>query len=299
MYELRRWWDRFGIPFTLATLGLGTALLVRQSQAGFVMDTYQLLTRPFQSKPVAMDRLVNAQNGELRQRLIELESKNQKLEELLGFAKSRKIEGIPASVIGRSADHWWQQVTLGRGSQDGVKEGDVVMSPGGLVGRIVHVSSNTSRVLLLSDPSSRVGVIISRSRFMGYLRGKTGNRVVMEFFEKVPDVRKDDVVTTSSFSQLFPAGIPIGRVESVDLAKSPAPEATIELTAPISYLEWAMIYPHSPALADPQPATKPKFVPSPSSEASPSPEVSPSPEASAAPDPSISPSPEALPSPTP
>ncbi|MGG6266608.1 rod shape-determining protein MreC [Leptolyngbya sp. AN03gr2] len=287
MYELRRWWDRFGIPFTLATLGLGTALLVRQTQAGFVMETYQWLTRPFQAKTLTPDQLANIQNTELRQRLIELESKNQKLEELLGLARSKKVEGIPAPVIGRSADHWWQQVTLGRGSNNGVQEGAVVMSPGGLVGRVTQTTPSTSRVLLLSDPSSRVGVAISRSRFMGYLRGKTGNRAVMEFFEKVPDVRKDDIVTTSSFSQLYPAGIPIGRVESVDLTKSPAPEATIELTAPISYLEWAIIYPHSPALAEPLPAATPK----------PSPSVAPSPDASVSPD--ASPAPDASPSVTP
>lgn len=289
MYELRRWWDRFGIPFTLATLGVGAALLIRQNQAGFVMETYQWLTRPFQSKPVLPDQLANAQNGELRQRLIELESKNQKLEELLGLARSKQVKGVPAPVIGRSADHWWQQVTLARGTNSGVKEGSVVLSPGGLVGRVTQTTSRTSRVLLLSDPSSRVGVIVSRSRFMGYLRGKTGNRAVMEFFEKVPDVRKDDVITTSSFSQLFPAGIPIGRVESVDLTKSPAPEATIELTAPINYLEWAIIYPHSPALADPDP--QPAATPSPLI----SPSISPSPDAS----PSASPAPEASPSPTP
>ncbi|MBW4439722.1 MAG: rod shape-determining protein MreC [Plectolyngbya sp. WJT66-NPBG17] len=291
MYELRRWWDRFGIPFTLATLGLGSALLIRQTQASFVMETYQWLTRPFQSKPILPDQLANAQNSELRQRLIELESKNQKLEELLGLARSKQVNGVPAAVIGRSADHWWQQVTLGRGTNDGVKEGSVVLSPGGLVGRVTQTTGGTSRVLLLSDPSSRVGVVISRSRFMGYLRGKTGNRAVMEFFEKVPDVRKDDVVTTSSFSQLYPAGIPIGRVESVDLTKSPAPEATIELTAPINYLEWAIIYPHSPGLETPQPAITPK----------PSPAIVPSPDASASPDisPSVLPSPEASPSPTP
>ncbi|MBD1823500.1 rod shape-determining protein MreC [Cyanobacteria bacterium FACHB-DQ100] len=287
MYELRRWWDRFGVPFTLATLGLGTALLVRQTQAGFVMETYQWLTRPFQSKPVLPEQLVTAQNNELRQRLIELESKNQKLEELLGLARSKQVKGIPAPVIGRSAGHWWQQVTLGRGTNDGVKKGAVVLSPGGLVGRVTQTTASTSRVLLLSDPSSHVGVVISRSRFMGYLRGKTGNRAVVEFFEKVPDVRKDDVVTTSSFSQLFPAGIPVGRVESVDLTKSPAPEATIELTASINYLEWAIIYPHTPALADPQPAA-------------PQPAASPLPEATIAPDgSSASPAPTALPSPTP
>jgi rod shape-determining protein MreC len=204
--------------------------------------------------------------------LTELESRNQKLEELLGLARSKQIKGVTAPVIGRSADHWWQQVTLGRGTNDGVKDGAVVLSPGGLVGRVTQTTATTSRVLLLTDPSSRVGVMIGRSRFMGYLRGKTGNRAVMEFFEKVPDVRKDDVVTTSSFSQLFPAGIPVGRVESVDLTKSPAPEATIALTAPISYLEWAIIYPHTPALADPQPNGVAAPVPS----VAPSPDASPS-----------------------
>lgn len=282
MYELRRWWDRFGIPFTLATLGLGTALLIRQTQAGFVMETYQWLTRPFRAKTLTPEQLANTQNTELRQRLVELESKNQKLEELLGLARSQKVKGVPAAVIGRSADHWWQQVTLGRGSNAGVKEGAIVMSPGGLVGRVTQTTPGTSRVLLLSDPSSRVGVMISRSRFMGYLRGKTGNRAVMEFFEKVPDVRKDDIVTTSSFSQLFPAGIPVGRVESVDLTKSPAPEATIELTAPINYLEWAIIYPHSPVLADPEPDATPA---APSPNATVSPTASPDPDASPSPTP--------------
>jgi rod shape-determining protein MreC len=84
---------------------------------------------------------------------------------------------------------------------------------------------------------------------MGYLRGQAQNRAVMEFFDKVPDVRPGDVVSTSSFSQLFPAGLPVGRVESVDLRKSPAPEAVIELSAPISYLEWVIVAPN-PRSAD-------------------------------------------------
>jgi rod shape-determining protein MreC len=46
-------------------------------------------------------------------------------------------------------------------------------------------------------------------------------------------------------SQLFPAGLPIGRIESVDLSKSPAPEAVVELSTPMSSLEWAVIYPHN------------------------------------------------------
>lgn len=288
MYDLRRWWDRYGIQVTLTTLALGTALVVRHTHAGFLMETYQWITRPFQTKPTPQERLANAQLLELQQRLIELESKNQRLEELLGFVQSKQIKGIPAPVIGRSADHWWQQVMLGRGSKDGVTEGAIVLSPGGLVGRITQVTPTASRVLLLTDSSSRVGVMVSRSRFMGYMRGGLGNRAVIEFFEKVPDVRQGDVITTSSFSQLFPAGIPVGRVESVDLSKAPAPEAVVELSAPLSYLEWAVVYPHSPALAEPIPAP------------SPSPSVSPSPSIEAPTSmPSISPDSTAFPTSTP
>jgi rod shape-determining protein MreC len=65
----------------------------------------------------------------------------------------------------------------------------------------------------------------------------------MQFFDKVPDVRRGDVVATSSVSKLFPSGLPIGRIESVNLDKTPAPEAVIELTAPMSSLEWVVAYP--------------------------------------------------------
>ncbi len=244
MFTLRRWWDRHRLPTILAGVSLGLALLLRQSQGALIYELYQVLTRPFQ--PDVERRLVleNARILELQQRLTELESQNRQLRSLVGSMEATKKTEIPAPIVGRSADHWWQHIVLGRGSANGVNVGDVVMAPGGLVGRVVDVTANTSRVLLLSDPSSRVGVTVSRSRFMGYIRGQSSNRAVMEFFDKVPDVRQGDVITTSALSQLFPAGLPVGRVESVNLNKSPAPEAVIELTAPVGFLEWAVIYPH-------------------------------------------------------
>ncbi len=275
MFTLRRWFDRYRLQAALIGAATLSAVFVRQTGAGFVYEAYQLLTLPFQPGNLKERVLENAQSQELRQRLTELESQNQKLQELLGYVKQGKKDGIPAPVVGRSADHWWQQLTLGRGGNDGVKIGDVVMAPGGVIGRITAVTPNTSRVLLLSDPSSHTGVMISRSRFMGYMRGQSANRAIMEFFDKVPDVRKGDVVSTSAFSQLFPANLPVGRVESVNLSKSPAPEATIELSSPVSYLEWAVIYPHTdgPQIGTP---TKPNFdapipvAPTPSSSVTPS-----------------------------
>lgn len=243
MFILRRWWDRHGVAVILGGLTLSAAWLVRQTQGAALLEAYQLITRPFQLGSTQEERLTDARVLELQQRLVELETQNQKLKELLDYAKTQKRKGTVAPIVGRSADHWWQQVTLGRGSKNGIKVDSIVMGPGGLVGRVMSVTPNSSRVLLISDATSRVGAVVSRSRSMGFMRGQGSNRAVLQFFDKVPDVRRGDVVATSSVSQLFPSGLPLGRIESINLDKSPAPEAVIELTAPISFLEWVIVYP--------------------------------------------------------
>ncbi|MGE5657384.1 MAG: rod shape-determining protein MreC [Actinomycetota bacterium] len=242
-HTLRRWWD-LRLQIAILGLALGGAWLIRQTQGSALFEVYSWATRPFQANPYQQEQLLNARTEELQGRITELETQNQKLQELLGYVATQKAKGIVAPVVGRSADHWWQQVTLGRGSREGIRPGFIVMGPGGLVGRVASVTPDTSLVLLLSDPTSRVGVTISRSRHMGFLRGKGKNRAVMEFFENAPNVKPGDVVSTSSFSQLYPPGWPVGRVESVDMNKAPAPEAIIKFTAPIQALEWAVVYPH-------------------------------------------------------
>lgn len=241
MLTLRRWWSRQGLRFILIGLALSLAWGLKQSQGGAVYELYRLLTLPFQPR-TEMQQIVleNATIRELQSRVVELESQNQSLRQLIEYREGQP-RGTVAPVIGRSADHWWQQIVLGRGSQDGIKVGDVVSGTGGLVGRVTQVTPNTSRVLLVTDPTSQVGVTVSRSRVVGVMRGQAGNRAVMQFFEKVPDVRPGDVVSTSPISHLMPAGLPVGQVESVDFRKSPAPEAVIELSAPIGYLEWVIV----------------------------------------------------------
>lgn len=248
MYTLRRWWDRHGIQFVIASLAIGTGWFIRQTQGAAVVELYQSMARPFQTGATPQERIENARLDELKLRLEELEQENKKLQQLLGYSAVPKQKAIAARIIGRSAAHWWQHLTLGSGSTNGIKEGFIVMGTGGLVGRVVSVTSHTSRVLLISDATSRVGVTIGRSRQMGYIRGQTGNRAIMQFFDKVPNVRIGDAVSTSSVSHMFPPGLPIGRVESVSLNKIPAPEAVIELTAPFSSLEWVKVYPFNNAL---------------------------------------------------
>lgn len=241
MYAARRWWDRNGIRLGLIGLALGSAWLIRQTQGGLIYEVYRGLANPFIQQPAEIDAPKDPRVQELEQRLLELQSQNRHLQELLGYVQKNPGNDIVAPVIGRSADQWWHQIILGRGEQDGIQVGSIVSGEGGIVGRVVQTTPNTSRVLLISDPTSQIGVTVSRSRNMGYIRGQSANRVIMEFFDKVPDVRPGDVIATSSYSRLFPPGLPVGVVESVNLNKSPAPEAVIELSSPINRLEWVVV----------------------------------------------------------
>jgi rod shape-determining protein MreC len=242
MYAIRRWWDKNRWQLIGTCLALAIAWIIRQTQGAAISELTGLITRPFQD-PTQVERLDNARTTELQGRLVELESQNQQLKDLLDYRAAQKNrQMIVAPVIGRSADLWWQQVTLGRGSNAGISIDFVVTAPGGLVGRVISVTPNTSRVLLVSDITSQVGVTVSRSRYTGLLKGQSSTRAVMQFFDKVPDVRLGDFVATSPYSQIFPAGIPVGRVEKLDLNKSPAPEAAIALTSPLNYLEWVFVY---------------------------------------------------------
>ena len=241
MYTLRRWWERYSIQAVLIAIALIGAWSVRTTQGLFLVELYYWISYPFQPQVSQTEILADAQVSELQDRLLELEAQNQQLQTLLGYTSQLPEQTLSAPIIGRPADQWWQQVTLGRGSNDGVVDGSVVLGIGGLVGRVTHVTPHTSRVLLISDPSSQIGVTVSRSRAMGYLRGQTGDKAIMVFFEKLPDVRPGDVIATSKLSQLFPSGLPIGRVESIQLEKSPAPEVVVQLSAPISSLEWVIV----------------------------------------------------------
>jgi rod shape-determining protein MreC len=64
----------------------------------------------------------------------------------------------------------------------------------------------------------------------------------LDFFDKAPKVEVGDVVVTSGLSSFYPAGVVVGTVRAVNLDASPAPQATVELSAPLGLLEWALIY---------------------------------------------------------
>ncbi|NJM58450.1 MAG: rod shape-determining protein MreC [Synechococcales cyanobacterium RU_4_20] len=244
---LNQWWNQYWTKFVLVGAVVGAAWGLSQTQGAVLEETYFYLTRPLQFRTRRPpDWLSSSQVLELQERLLEAEAQNATLNDLLSTIEDRGKKGeilIPAPIIGRSADQWWQQIRLGRGQRHGIERGAAVTGAGGLVGYVVQSTPNTSKVLLISDPSSSVGAMVVRTRAQGYVRGKATDQVEMSFFDKDPGVKAGDVVVTSASSTLFLPGIPIGIVKEVQPNASPVPKAVIQLNAPIGRLEWVTVSP--------------------------------------------------------
>jgi rod shape-determining protein MreC len=249
MFTIRRWWENKTLKLALLGLILGSAWTLKETNGELLMELYQSFISPLttlQSSNPTENRIRDAKVMELQTRVVELQTQNQRLQKLVGYVEKGGASNRPvvARVVGRSADHWWQQVTVNRGAKVGIKPGFVVKAEGGLVGLVQTVTPHTSRVLLISDATSQVGVTISRTAAKGIMRGDYSGEGVLEFYEKVPNIKVGDLVVTSTYSQKFPPGEPVGKIKSLDLKKLPAPLAKVELFPPIRYLDWVMIYPH-------------------------------------------------------
>jgi rod shape-determining protein MreC len=250
-----RWLSRYGLQITLIGGLFGTVWLLRQTQGALLAEIYFQISRPFHPGPPPREWLAQAQSAELQQRLLELENQNRVLRQQLGEPTAPGRSAVIAPVIGRSAENWWQDLVLGRGSNSGIRRNDIVTGDGGLVGQVSAVSPNTSRVMLITDPASSVGIMVSRSRSQGYIRGQGRNQVILRFFDKDPRVRPGDTIVTAATSSLFPPGIPVGVIQQVYLDSIPVPEALVRLTAPVNQLEWVRV---QPAIALRKPPSPPK-----------------------------------------
>lgn len=220
------------------------AWFLRQTNGALLQEMFYGITQPlrFNASPPA-EQLSDARTLELQERLLELQAQNQQLQTVLGEVDEAEAGAVPAPIIGRAANQWWQNVIIGRGTKDGIKVGSPVQAVGGVVGYVIQVTPNTSKVLLISDPRSSAGAMVTRTRTQGYVRGTATNQLEMRFFEKDLKVTPGDVVVTSSSSTLFAPGQPIGIIQSVDQQASPVPVARVKLNAPISKLEWVTVFP--------------------------------------------------------
>ena len=132
---------------------------------------------------------------------------------------------------------------LGKGLNDGVKSGDAVLGPGGLLGIVETLTPTTSRARLLTAPNSRIGVWIPRTKLHGVLIGMGTNRPQLHFFENDLKVLPGDLVSTSPASTLLPPNLPVGVVQSFDNRVFPSPIAVVQLIAAPQAIDWVQVVP--------------------------------------------------------
>ena len=120
--------------------------------------------------------------------------------------------GLFCRIIGRDPSRWSQTILLDKGKREGAQEDMAVLGMKGLVGRLVQVDEGWSKALLITDPNSKVGAILERSREVGLLVGESRGLLLMEYLSPGADVREGDRVLTAGFGEVFPKGVVIGEV---------------------------------------------------------------------------------------
>jgi rod shape-determining protein MreC len=149
-------------------------------------------------------------------RLRELEKENHRLRELLEIEPTIHYPLIAAEVVGMDPSNYFRTATLNKGRMDGVSSHMPVVDSRGVVGRIIWVSNHYSKVLFLTDPNSGLDVMIQRTRARGVVQGVAKDRLKMKYLLHTLEVVPGDFIVTSGAAGVFPQGILVGEVVSVE-----------------------------------------------------------------------------------
>jgi rod shape-determining protein MreC len=149
---------------------------------------------------------------------------------------------IPANLLARDPGTWFHVILLDKGKDDGVKEGAGVMSPQGVVGRVLSAQSDACKAVFLTDSSCRLSVRDARSRVLAIVSGDGRKACRLEYVSGHDDVIVGDLVETAPGSLSFPSGIPVGtvsRVQKIDNGLKLAVD--VQPSAELSQLEGLFI----------------------------------------------------------
>ena len=199
------------------------------------------LIREFQSYQRVVD-----QNKELRRELqqmkawkeaaLQLEQENARLLELNNVRLDPQLTFVTGVVLADAGSPFRQSVLLNIGARDGIVDGWAAMDGIGLVGRVSGVGQTTSRVMLLSDSSSRIPATIQPSGESAIVVGDNSVAPVIDFLENPDQVRPGDRVVSSGDGGVFPSGLLIGHV-----ASDPGGRLRVRLSADYERLEFLRV----------------------------------------------------------
>ena len=162
---------------------------------------------------------LQAENEQLRSRNVELEEAEQakeRLQGLLDLKDANNLQSTAARIISGSSDSWTSSVQIDKGTTSGLTVGMPVTSSAGVIGQIVECGPTSSTVRLLTDENSSVSAMVQSNRAQGMLQGSATGTLSLGLIPSSQTVTIGDVVVTSGLGGVFPKGLPLGKVTSVE-----------------------------------------------------------------------------------
>lgn len=166
------------------------------------------------------------ENIKLREELFKLQNyyltslaihqENKELRSALNFVKSKTENYKVARIIGMSHQAFDQKLLIDSGKSRDIKEGQIIAGNRGVIGRVSEVFEDKSRILLLTDSSSRIPIIASRARNRGILAGNNSGLMEILYLPKNHQIAVGDKIFTSSDGDTVPPGLLIGVVKKID-----------------------------------------------------------------------------------
>jgi len=154
------------------------------------------------------------------QLLREQADENSRLRELLVFRKKFEHKMLPAEIIGRDPSGWFKTVLVDKGTLDGVTRDAGVITPDGVVGRVIEAGLNSAKVLLITDINSYIDALIKRTRTHGIVVGRGEQSCYLSYVLKTEEVALDDIIVSSSINTVYPQGIIVGTVTRINKDRS-------------------------------------------------------------------------------
>jgi rod shape-determining protein MreC len=143
-----------------------------------------------------------------------------RVQAMLGFQQQYISKTVAAQVIGTSGSDRSRVVTIDKGTADGLKSDQAVITPDGIVGKLRDVWGHSAQLLLINDATSGAGVILESTRIRGIIRGAANGKVEINNLTADSRIKPGEHVITSGGDGVFPRGLPVGVIESI----APDPE---------------------------------------------------------------------------
>jgi rod shape-determining protein MreC len=192
----------------------------------------------------AKNRYLQEQVDQLRLQVIQLQSRAaaaDRLGALLAFRQDHADWSLlAAQVISANPSASTRVLYINRGMRNGVSEDMGVITPEGVVGKIVEAYPQSAQVLLITDRESGVGALLADSRTQGVAKGTGGKDLVMDYVVNDQKVAPGEQVLTSGLDQIFPQDLPVGAVVSTRPG-SPFEKITVRTAARMDRLEDVLV----------------------------------------------------------